>query len=97
MVPFSFKSELSYSRVMKIQLLPSVTVDDRHQPMIGTRTQLGERESREEREGLSSEAPAKGDRRMRKTHLTLDTWPLTPARVQGKSSLETPMNLRKSK
>jgi len=25
MVPFSFKSELSYSRVMKIQLLPSVT------------------------------------------------------------------------
>jgi hypothetical protein len=37
MVPFSFKSELSYSRVMKIQLLPSVTVDDRHQPMTGTR------------------------------------------------------------
>jgi hypothetical protein len=45
MVPFSFKSELSYSRVMKIQLLPSVTLDP-----IG-----GEGESRDEREGGNSQ------------------------------------------
>jgi hypothetical protein len=56
MVPFSFKSELSYSRVMKIQLLPSVTVEDRHQPMIGTRESIGgDRESRDDREGGNSQ------------------------------------------
>ena len=67
MVPFSFKSEMSYSRGMKKRIytlrprtVGQRAVDDRHQPMIGTRTQLGERESRDAREGLSSEALREG-------------------------------------
>jgi hypothetical protein len=71
---------------MKIQLLPSVTLDP-----IG-----GKMDSREEREGQSSEAPAKAGTPSSYL-LNSGFWPLTPVRVQGKSNLKTPMNSRKSK
>jgi hypothetical protein len=73
-------------------LLKSRVMKERSLPSVTLDPIGGERESLEEREGCEGG--------LAKPHLTLDTWHLTPGRVQGKSSLGSqpnPQNQGKSR